>query len=197
MKKYFGRGRSEIRSWLLNVWLKEGPPLCFLDGFPGVGKTDLALELLDLAERQGKWEHVVINEVAEDSKSVLESLMDLSSKLSLQGLPEMETVLFEQKTPSIGHAIEKALQRSVVIVIDHAQRLFVPDKGSPLPEMNKALSYLRNRPALRGRLLLLSDRFVEQDRYSEWIPRRTLRELAPEEAAEMFDARLKEVDAGS
>jgi tetratricopeptide (TPR) repeat protein len=195
MKKYFGRGRSEIRSWLLNVWLKEGPPLCFLDGFPGVGKTDLALELLDLAERQGKWEHVVINEVAEDSKSVLESLMDLSSKLSLQGLPEMETVLFEQKTPSIGHAIEKALQRSVVIVIDHAQRLFVPDKGSPLPEMNKALSYLRNRPALRGRLLLLSDRFVEQDRYSEWIPRRTLRELAPEEAAEMFDARLKEVSA--
>ena len=44
-KQFFGKTRFETLDWLLNVWLKEGPPVCFLQGFPGVGKTDLARDL--------------------------------------------------------------------------------------------------------------------------------------------------------
>jgi len=192
MKSYLGRSRKDTLDWLLNIWTKQGPPICFLDGFPGVGKTDLAIELLNSIERRGGWDHAVIDEISEGSSSVVDALMELSSRLSGQGLPEMETVLWTETRPLPGHAFEKALQRPVVIVIDQAQRLFLQNRGAPVPEMAALLSYMRNRPALKGRLLLLSDRLVEYAQWSEWIPRRTLKELSPDEAIKMFGARLEE-----
>src|SRR5271157_5618550 len=178
LKKYIGKNRAENLDWLLNVWLKEGPSVCFLQGFSGVGKTDLARDLRELAEKQGRWRHAVINEVADrTTPSVLESLMELSVALSHQGLAEMEAVLFEQTNPNLGYAVEKALQSPVVVILDEAQRFFRADSGTPLPEMNGILAFLRNRPSLQGRLLLLSDRIVEEARWSEWIPKRTLTEL--------------------
>ena len=58
--------------------------------------------------------------------------------------------------------------------------------------MNGILSFLRNRQNLPGRLLLLSDRIVEEARWSEWIPKRTLTKLEPEEAVETLDTKLSE-----
>jgi tetratricopeptide (TPR) repeat protein len=195
LKKYIGKNRAENLDWLLNVWLKEGPPVCFLQGFSGVGKTDLARDFRELAEKQGKWQHAVINEIADRATpSVLESLMELSVALSQQGLAEMETVLFEQTNPNLGYAVERALQRPVVIILDEAQRFFRADSGTPLPEMNGILAFLRNRPTLQGRLLLLSDRIVEEARWSEWIPKRTLTELEPDEAIEALETKLKGAD---
>jgi tetratricopeptide (TPR) repeat protein len=193
IKKFVGKSRAENLDWLLNKWLKAGPPVCFLQGFPGVGKSDLARDFRELAERQGPWQHAVIDEIADrPTPSILESLMELSVVLSRQGLKEMEKVLFEETDPNLGYAVEKALQQPVVIILDEAQRFFREDSGSPLPEMNGILSFLRNRPKLPGRLLLLSDRVVEEARWSEWIPKRTLKELAPEEAIELLETRLKE-----
>jgi tetratricopeptide (TPR) repeat protein len=193
-KKYIGKNRAENLGWLIDVWLKDGPPVCFLQGFAGVGKTDLARDVRELAERSGDWQHAVINEVADRATpSVLESLMELSMILSQQGMPEMEQVLFEESHPNLAHALEKALKRPVIIIFDEAQRFFRADSGVPLPEMNGVLAFLRNRPALPGRLLLLSDRIVEEARWSEWIPKRTLTKLEPDEALEALETKLKEV----
>ena len=104
----------------------------------------------------------------------------------------MEQVLFEQKDPNLAYALEKALQRPVVIILDEAQRFFRPESGAPLPEMDGILAFLRNRQDLAGRLLLLSDRIVEEARWSEWIPKRTLTKLEPEEAVTALDTKLKE-----
>ena len=194
LKKYIGTSRAENLDWLVNVWLKDGPPVCFLQGFPGVGKTDLARDFRELAEEQGKWQHVVINEIADRvTPSVIESMMELSVTLSQQKMPEMEQVLFEQTNPNIAYSLERALQYPVVIILDEAQRFFRPDSGSPLPEMNGILAFLRNRPSLQGRLLLLSDRIVEEARWSGWMPKRTLTKLEPDEAIEMLETRLQEV----
>ena len=74
LKKYIGKNRAENLDWLLNVWLKEGPPVCFLEGFPGVGKTDLARDFREFAEKQGSTKHAVIEEVADrPTPSVIES----------------------------------------------------------------------------------------------------------------------------
>ena len=194
-KKYIGKNRGENLKWLMEEWLKKGPPVCFLQGFSGVGKTDLARDFRDLAEKLGNWEHAVINEVSDRATpSVLESLMELSVILSQQGLPEMEEVLFEEPHPNLALALERALKRPVIIIIDEAQRFFRADSGTPLPEMNSILAFLRNRPTLPGRLLLLSDRIVEEARWSEWIPKRTLTKLEPEEALDALDAKLRESD---
>ncbi len=201
MKKYIGKNRAENLAWLLNTWLKEGPSVCFLQGFSGVGKTDLARDFRALAEQQQspdkkpRWQQAVINEIADRATpSVLESLMELSLVLSQQGLPEMEQILFEQKLPNPAFALEKALQRPVVIILDEAQRFFRDDTGAPLPEMNSILNFLRSRPNLPGRLLLLSDRIIEEARWSEWIPKRTLARLEPDEAIEALNAKLEEAE---
>ena len=193
LKKYIGRNRAENLDWLVNEWLTTGPPVCFLQGFSGVGKTDLARDLRDAAEKQNCWEQAVINEISDrPTPSVIESLMELSATLSSQGLPEMERVLFEEANPNLAFALEKALQRPVIIILDEAQRFFKADSGSPLPEMNGILSFLRNRQNLLGRLLLLSDRLVENARWSEWIPIRTLTKLEPAEAIQALESKLKD-----
>jgi tetratricopeptide (TPR) repeat protein len=205
LKKYIGAKRKETLDWLVGVWLKEGPPVCFLQGFPGVGKTDLARDFRELAEKQGEWQRAVINEIADrPTPSVIGSLTELSLLLSRQGLPEMERAFFEERVPNLASALErtpnpafaleKALRRPVVIILDEAQRFFTAKSGAPPPEMIGILDYLRNRPNLRGRLLLLTDRIVEEARWSEWIPKRTLNKLEPDEAIEAFDTKLKEAE---
>ncbi len=195
LKKYIGRNRAENLDWLVNVWLTTGPPVCFLQGFSGVGKTDLARDLRDAAQKRECWEHTVINEISDrPTPSVIEGLMELSASLSRQGLPEMERVLFEETSPNLAFALEEALSRPVVIILDEAQRFFMPDSGSPLPELNNVVSFLRNRQNLPGRLLLLSDRLVENARWSEWIPKRTLTKLEPEEAIEALESKLEDSD---
>ncbi|TAK15000.1 MAG: hypothetical protein EPO35_08620 [Acidobacteria bacterium] len=193
LKSYIGRNRAENLDWFINTWLTTGPPVCFLQGFSGVGKTDFARDLRDAAEKQNYWEQAVINEISDrPTPSVIESLMELSATLSRQGLPEMERVLFEQANPNLAFALEKVLQRPVVVILDEAQRFFKSDSGSPLPEFNGILSFLRNRQNLPGRLLLISDRHVENAGWSEWIPKRTLTKLEPAEAIEVLESRLKD-----
>jgi tetratricopeptide (TPR) repeat protein len=60
--------------------------------------------------------------------------------------------------------------------------------------MNGILSFLRNRPALKGRLLLLSDRLVEEGRWSEWIPKLNLKKLEEDEAVQALEIKLREAD---
>jgi tetratricopeptide (TPR) repeat protein len=192
MKQFIGKNRAENLEWLVKVWLNNGPPVCFLQGFAGVGKTDIARDFRELAEKAGR-KPSVINEVADRATpDVLESLMELSMVLSQQGLPEMEHVLFEERAPNLAYALEKALKRPVVMVLDEAQRFFRVESGAPLPEMKGILAYLRNRQDLPGRLLLLSDRIVEDARWSEWIPKRTVTKLEPDEAIIALNAKLEE-----
>jgi tetratricopeptide (TPR) repeat protein len=118
--------------------------------------------------------------------------MELSSVLSQQGIPEMEQIVFNDLNPNLSYALETVLRRPVVIIIDEAQRFFHADSGKPLPETDGILKFLGNRRNLPGRLLLLSDRNVDWSHGSEWIPKRTLYKLEPDEAIEALDARMKE-----
>lgn len=197
-KSYVGKNRSETLDWLSKAWLEQGPPVCYLQGSPGVGKTDLARDFRALVDRQRssdnkrRWQQAVINELPDCEVSVVGSLMELSITLSQQGLPEMEQVLLAESDSDPAHALEMALQKPVVIIIDEAQRFFLPDSSVPMQAWKKILAHLGNRQDLPGRLLLLSDRIVERARWSEWISRRILDPLTPEEAVRAFDIKLAE-----
>jgi MoxR-like ATPase len=62
LKNYIGKNRAENLNWLLNTWLTSGPPVCFLEGFPGVGKSDLAQGFLEQVRNKGGWQ-VAFDEV--------------------------------------------------------------------------------------------------------------------------------------
>ena len=191
-KKYFGKSRSDNLNWLAGKWLTAGPPVCFLEGFPGVGKSALASELLSRVKRDKSVGHAFSYDVPETSSpSTIDVLMQLSEDLSQQGFSEMENVLLGQENPNLGQAMEMALKSPILIVLDEFQYFFEADSGKPLREWNAILEHLRNRPDLPGRLLLLSDRMVERSRWSDTFTIRTLNKLEPEEAIAALDDKLK------
>ena len=42
-----GKKHNELLNWLKNNWLKNGSPICCIEGFSGSGKTTISSELLD------------------------------------------------------------------------------------------------------------------------------------------------------
>jgi tetratricopeptide (TPR) repeat protein len=196
MRKYYvGKNREENLYWLLKEWPEDGSCVCFIEGEPGVGKTDLAHDFEDAAIRQGMAEQVFYY-TAPDSKSpdFIDVLLEISAALSQKGLTAMEDYLFNTRKTIHGLAIEKALEHPIIIVLDEAQRLFSANSGSPIPAFMDIFLYLRNRK-LKGRLLLLSDRMVDRSkRWSEWIPIRKLTELKASEAFELLESRLQEAN---
>lgn len=40
-QKHIGNGYTTLLDWLSQSWLKDGPPVCIVQGFSGVGKTTL------------------------------------------------------------------------------------------------------------------------------------------------------------
>jgi tetratricopeptide (TPR) repeat protein len=192
-KTYAGKCRAAILEDLSSGWLKEGPAVCILQGFSGVGKSALARELCKKLQEHNAIEEYIIHDVIDSANtSALEILMELAIKLSQLGQPQMERVLFGQSNPNLAYAVELALRRPVLIVLDEAQRLLRASDGAALAEINGVFALLRDRPTLPGRLLLLSNQLVQEERWSEWILKKTLNRLEPNEAIFALDKKLEE-----
>ena len=77
-KTHFGANRRQVLAWLTGSWIKGGPPVCFLEGFPGVGKSTLVEEMLMHVQKLEGWQ-ATIDEVTERaSPSVLDTFFDLA-----------------------------------------------------------------------------------------------------------------------
>ncbi|MDB0522692.1 glycosyltransferase [Ralstonia solanacearum] len=119
--------------------------------------------------------------------------IDLAANLSSHcNQPEMEAALFSDGEMNLGRALDRALRRKVLIVIDDMQRLFKTDTGEPIDEVAAVLSSIGSLRGHQGRLLLLSDRLLVQGRWSTEIPIKKLDELEPDEAVGLLDDRLSE-----
>lgn len=80
-----GRGHKALLDWLIQSWIPQGPPVCFLDGFSGVGKTTVARLLPESPERP-----VVMIAVPEtDADASDDLLLDMAMALSDKGRGEL------------------------------------------------------------------------------------------------------------
>ncbi len=106
-----------------------------------MGKTDLIQTFHELAGKPDRWRHAVINEIADrPAPSVVESLMELSLVLSRQGFPEMEKSLFDETKCDLSFALEKELQKPVLLILDEALLFFRSKSGAPKSEMDRILA---------------------------------------------------------
>ncbi len=189
-KKYFGKERQELLDWFIRDWLPKGPTTCFVFGFPGVGKSDVAAAVIDHAERQLRLPTVYIDVQEQANPSFGDMMLDLADQLAAIGLTEMQAAL-SQSNPNPAFALEKGLRNGVLVVIDNFGRFF--NQGGHLAhDAAGILSHLRNRPALSGRLLFLSDVAIEPESWSETFPRKELHALEPGEAIALLNDRLTE-----
>lgn len=190
-KKAFGAQRQQLLEWLAASWLSEGPPICFIEGFPGVGKTALAGDLCEVAKSESAFQTCFEEVTNRPDPSVVDLFIDLAANLSSHcHQPDMEAALLADGEINLVRALDRALRRKVLIVIDDIQRLFKPDTGEPIDEVAAILSAIGSRRGHQGRLLLLSDRLLVQGRWSTEIPIKKLDELQVDEAVGLLEDRL-------
>jgi hypothetical protein len=189
-KNYFGKERQGLLNWLTGDWLPKGPTTCFVVGFPGVGKSDVAAAVSEHAERQLGFPTLYIEVPSHETPSFGDLMLDLADQLAASGHTAMRTALSKPDS-NPAYALERALRDDILIVVDEFGRFFERN-GKLCPDAAGVLSHLRNRPALRGRLLLLSDVAIESERWSEAFPTKELRALDPGEAIALLSDRLSE-----
>jgi len=187
-KNYFGTARQQLLDWLSSVWLPKGPVACFVDGFPGVGKSDLAAAVTHHAAQLKGWTSIYFEIPDQENPSINDALLDIADQLASVGRNEMQAAM-SQSEPNPAYALECGLRGDVLVVVDEFGR-FLDRQGKMAPDVAGILSYLRNRPALRGRLLLLSDVVIEPDRWSEAFPMKTLHSPTAHEAVDLLNDRL-------
>ena len=187
-KSYFGAGRQELFDWLTRGWFTEGPVACFVEGFPGVGKSDLAAALSTHVESTRGWTSIYVEVPDQAAPSFNDALLEVAELLASRGKTEMLAAM-AQANPNPAYALERALRDDVLIVIDETGRLLGND-GNATAELTGVFSYLRNRLSLRGRVLLLSDVAIERNRWSEVFPIKALPSPSIAEAVELLTDRL-------
>lgn len=190
-KTAFGAQRQQLLEWLATSWLKEGPPICFIEGFPGVGKTALAGDLCQVAKDAGVFQTCFEEVSNRPDPSLNDLFIDVAANLSSHcHLPEMEAALFTNGEINLARGLDRALRSKVLVVIDDVQRLFKPDTGEPIEEVAMVLSSIGSHRGHQGRLLLLSDRMLVQGRWSTEIAIKKLDELEVDEAVGLLENRL-------
>ncbi len=147
---YTGKNRTELTDFLLQTWLKEGPPICFIEGFSGVGKTSIARTVI---KKSGL--NAVMTDMPDASSNQTDNLfLDLATELSEIGVTDLADAVTE------GNSIEKAigtlLNSPLLLVIDEFQRAMTDEAGKPTNALIRFLGRLANRPNIPGRVSILN-----------------------------------------
>ena len=145
----FGSQHQENLKWLSDAWWETASPVCILQGFPGVGKTQIADALED--SLNGRW-RVVRCQCPPRGVGVLDDLvLTLASQFSSQ----RDDRLANSPSPL---TLLQLLQERVLIVVDEFQESFAADSPKPAEVLAKWIEQTSSRRDLQGRILFLSSR---------------------------------------
>ncbi|MCU9952603.1 glycosyltransferase [Burkholderia sp. BKH01] len=173
-----GKKHQVIANWLVDDWKNDNRRVCVIEGFSGVGKTEVASEF----ERRAPIDARVD---APESGEIDDLMLDLAEQLAVQGHEELSNAINDgSKTTEA--ALESVLLKPVRIVIDEFQRMIDVSAGTPSHRIAAFLERVSKRSA-PGRLLLLSHHGLDKTRrWGERVVFKTLEGLSPGEGAQLL-----------
>jgi AAA domain len=187
MYDIIGKAHNDLLKWLVEDWWINGPAVCVLQGFPGVGKTRLAEVLVERIQKERNIPLAVQIECPESHLGLVDDLyLELAQALDVKGESEFANDLSD-------HGLLSLLQRPILIVVDEFQRSFFERPGSPANQMASRLSQVARLGPVPGRLLLLTSREVDAtERWAERCKIISLSGLKLEDGAEFLTRALLE-----
>jgi AAA domain len=180
MLHVIGQEHQDLLTWLADDWLNQGPPVSFLQGFPGVGKTFVADRLVLQANRKS----VMVNMPQANLGIVDDLLQDIATGLSENGHTDMADSITAGVDPIT--AFSRSLTQPILVVIDEFQNAFQKESNVLLEPVRKMLTRLTSAPQRRGRILILSSRLIPAERTFERCEVKTIDSLLPEEALSLL-----------
>lgn len=184
----FGEKHRELSRWLADAWWSEGLPVCVVGGLPGSGKTEIALQAMDILKRADRTLPAVhFNCIARHGDQVDDFLMMVAQELAADG--DLEPLERLKQGDGIEAVAAQILTSRRLIVADEAQHLAGPD-GAMSTAMAGLLQRWSHTAGASGRLLLLSNRDFGSARWSERLVFKRLDALGSKDAETFLRATL-------
>ena len=162
--RFHGQQRDKILGHLVDGWLPGGPPVAILQGFPGCGKSQLARAVATNAPRSLD----PVEPQMDSADPVVDLFLDLAIALEAHGVPGLVQEIDKGDKAKLDKALLDVLRhKQILIVVDEFQRLLPKDKSTPPQVWAKLVEDLNNSTHAQGRLLLISNRVIKTERWSE------------------------------
>jgi glycosyltransferase involved in cell wall biosynthesis/tetratricopeptide (TPR) repeat protein len=163
----FGKTHQALLERLAGPWKSQGPPVCFLEGFPGVGKSNALVRHLRMRLAQDV-KAVSLDLPEPGAAQADDLLLRLAQELDLAGIPDVAKALDEgQDLYHVTLALQSVLAQPVLVVWDEFQRALDPQTGEPFLFFKQLLNQIGNRAEWHGRLLLLTNRNPHRGQWSD------------------------------
>jgi len=118
--------------------------------------------------------------------------LDLAFALDAHGLPRLVQEFDKAGEARLDRALLDVLRHEqILVVVDEFQRLLPKEKSTPPHAWAKLVEDLNNSPHARGRLLLISNRVIKTERWSENCQVEEVQGLPDQEAEALFTELLE------
>jgi AAA domain len=171
-----GVDRAELVSWLLGPWREDGPGVCVVEGFNGVGKTSAAQRVMRT------WSSRSVLVTAEQDFDLLSLMLGIADKLHL---PD------DYIDADVRRGLLRLLENGALIVIDEFDSLLSADTRLPSREF---MEFVADAGKLSGsgRLLLTT---AQSPALGSWMDGVTIKTMVPpklEDAEAMLEQLLSD-----
>jgi tetratricopeptide (TPR) repeat protein len=175
-------------------WLPLGPPVCVVAGFAGVGKTHVLRPAIEKAARARNLMVASVTVSGASESEWHDQLDRLCGELASVGVDlKIPNPARATTTSQLLRTVEGVLRQGVLIVLDEFNRA-LDVQGRPPQLLHEWLSNINRRSTVPGRLLVLTNREVQPDDWTEGTRSRVLPSLDTDDGVALLEQLLQSRD---